>query len=180
SKGIPVSRDLPPGPYDLIMFWHSLEHTDRPKQVLDEARGLFAPGGKLLIAVPNAASWEARLAGERWFHYDYPFHRVQFTPTAITMLLERIGFRALSIDFFNPEYTVSGFLQTFLNFLFLKNALYTVVSHRRANVSQQKAMFSAMAGLLFLVVFSPLIGAFFILEFIFHKTGAIIVTAERL
>ena len=42
--------------------------------------GLLAPHGLLLIAVPNAAGWQARLFGPRWLHRDVPRHLFHFNP----------------------------------------------------------------------------------------------------
>src|SRR5918995_7229186 len=55
-----------------IVFWHSLEHLRDAGAAVDRAAGLLEPGGVLLIAVPNAASIQARLFGERWFALDLP------------------------------------------------------------------------------------------------------------
>ena len=44
---------LPPASFDLVTLWHALEHVHRPLEVLDEVHSLLAPGGKVLVAVPN-------------------------------------------------------------------------------------------------------------------------------
>ena len=41
--------------YDFIVCADVLEHLSRPERVLDACRALLAPGGRLLISVPNAA-----------------------------------------------------------------------------------------------------------------------------
>ncbi len=179
QQGIPVFAEVPAGPFDLIMFWHSLEHIDAPLALIQSVRPLLAPEGKLLIAVPNAASWEAHLAKDRWFHYDYPFHRVHFTPRAIRLMLERAGFRVSSVDFFNPEYTFSGLAQTFLNFLLPKNMLYSVVSHRRFTLPRPKAAAVALCSIVLGIAFSPLLLGVWVLAVLAGKSGAMIVLAEQ-
>ncbi len=176
----PVFTEIPAGPYDLVMFWHSLEHTDDPLAAVRTARSRLLPGGKLLIAVPNAASWEAKIAHERWFHYDYPFHRVHFTPRALRLMLERAGFRVRGIDFFNPEYTLSGLVQTFLNFFLPKNVLYSVVSHRRMELPRALAILISLVSLVLVLLFAPVLLTVFFLALLFKKTGAIAVIADRI
>jgi 2-polyprenyl-3-methyl-5-hydroxy-6-metoxy-1,4-benzoquinol methylase len=60
--------------YDALL-WHVLEHLDRPAAALERIAGWLAPSGGLLLGLPNLASWQARLGGERWFHLDVPRHR---------------------------------------------------------------------------------------------------------
>ena len=55
-----------------IIFWHSLEHIAEPLRALDRAYELLAPGGVLIVAVPNFGSIQARVAGREWFHLDVP------------------------------------------------------------------------------------------------------------
>ncbi len=116
---LPVYGEIPADrQYQLITFWGSLEHSDKPREIIKNCREYLGNDGKVLIALQNADSWEAKLAKEKWFHYDYPFHRIQFTPKALKFMLENNGYKVLSSDFFFPEYTLSGLLQTFLNFFF--------------------------------------------------------------
>lgn len=174
--GIPVSGKVPSGLWDLVMFWHSLEHTDEPLAVLESLH--LAPRAKLLIAVPNAESWEAAIAKDRWFHYDFPFHRIHFTPRALEFLLRRAGFRIAHTDFFTPEYTISGLVQTLLNFFLPKNALYTLVSHRRRALGVGPSFLLAAVSLLLLFIFSPLLVTFYLIQLLFRRSGAMVVVAE--
>lgn len=47
--------------YDTIMFSHVLEHMRNPASVLARFTRLLAPGGTVLIAVPNILFWRQRL-----------------------------------------------------------------------------------------------------------------------
>lgn len=164
--------------YNLIMFWHSLEHDDHPlSTLLSLKKHLTKNKSKLLIAVPNGDSFEARIGQDKWFHLTYPLHRIQFTPDSIRLMLSKAGFKDIRIDFFNPEYTVSGLVQTALNFFLPKDTLYSVVSHRRIDQSLFRAKIFAVISILLVIFFSPLLLLFFIFQLIFKKTGAMVVTA---
>ncbi|MBI2635351.1 MAG: class I SAM-dependent methyltransferase [Parcubacteria group bacterium] len=165
--------------YDLIMFWQSLEHTDNPLEVIRNAAGYLKKDGKLLIAVPNAGGWEARIFKDKWFHFSYPLHVIQFTPDAAKTMLDEAGFKILNIDYFNPEYTASGIIQTFLNLFLPKDVFYSVISHRRQSGSKIKTISLSILSVFALLIFSPFIVLFWFGELIFKKTGAIVIVAGR-
>jgi SAM-dependent methyltransferase len=84
--------DFPPGSYDLITMFHVLEHLSHPQEILERIRGWLAPGGVLLIQVPNVDSWQCRWFGRRWTGIDLPRHLINFSPDALRRLLEQSGF----------------------------------------------------------------------------------------
>ncbi len=163
--------------YDLIMFWHSLEHSDTPLRDIKNIEKYLKPKGKILIAVPNADSWEAKIAKDKWFHHSYPLHRIAFTPKSLSILLESQKFKIDSIDFFNPEYTISSIVQTFLNFIFPKDILYSVVAQRRSSLNLEDSLMISILSVLLTIFVSPFLFLFFIFALLFKKTSAIIVTA---
>ena len=179
KKGTPVFSEIPDRKYDLMMFWHSLEHSDRPFLDIENCKNRLNPQAKLLIAVPNADSWEAKIAKDRWFGYDWPFHRVHFTPKSLRILLEKNSFKVLSVDYFNPEYTLAFTAQTFLNLFLPKNVFYSVVSNRRKEFGGFTAAFFGVLSILMLLFFSPILIIFYIIELITKRTGAVIITAQN-
>lgn len=70
---------LEPESYDAVIFRHSLEHVNDPVDALRRVRAALAPGGLVLITVPNFGSWQARRFRGFWFHLDLPRHRCHFT-----------------------------------------------------------------------------------------------------
>jgi len=106
---------LPERSFDLVTFWHSLEHVTDPADLLMRAAGLVADGGRLLVAFPNAESWDLRLFGARWFHLDPPRHLHYFTPSSMRRLLERTGLKVERISQWSFEYNPFGFAQSALN-----------------------------------------------------------------
>ncbi|MCS6851550.1 MAG: class I SAM-dependent methyltransferase [Gemmataceae bacterium] len=85
--------DFAPASFDVITMWHSLEHVHQPLAVLRAARQLLAPGGRLLVAVPNIDSLPFRWFRAAWFGLDLPRHLIHFSPWTLQAMLEKGGFR---------------------------------------------------------------------------------------
>jgi SAM-dependent methyltransferase len=85
------------GTFDLIIFQHSLEHIPNPVGAVRAASELLAPGGRLIVDVPNWMSWQRRLFGNRWFVLDLPRHLQHFSPRALARLAERVGLEPRSV-----------------------------------------------------------------------------------
>lgn len=73
--------------FDVVAFWHSIEHLPRPWEVLEKAIDVLKPGGILLVAAPNPESAQFRVFGAQWYHLDAPRH-LYFLPLS---LLEKIA-----------------------------------------------------------------------------------------
>jgi 2-polyprenyl-3-methyl-5-hydroxy-6-metoxy-1,4-benzoquinol methylase len=76
----------------VVLLLNVLEHFSDPGAELAIIRRLLAPGGVLYVAVPNWASWDARLRG--WTSYE-PYHLSYFTPRSLHDTLERAGFEVI-------------------------------------------------------------------------------------
>jgi SAM-dependent methyltransferase len=107
--------DLPRAAMDAVVFWHVLEHLDDPAGALERARHTLVPGGALVLAVPNGASLQARLGGERWFQRDIPRHAVFFTERGVRSLLERSGFSVVAVRHIGLDQNLLAMWQTLLN-----------------------------------------------------------------
>ncbi len=107
--------EFEPASLDAVVIWHALEHFDDPAASLRRIRSWLTPGGALVVAVPNLASLQAQLGGDRWFHQDVPRHRVHLTPAGATALLDRTGFTVGRIRHLLIEQNPLGMWQTLLN-----------------------------------------------------------------
>ncbi len=88
--------------YDAIALWHALEHMARPWEIVEAAAQALAPGGVLIIAVPNPDSIQAKWMSGRWPHYDLPRHLSHITTGWLTEIARRYGLAGLSITFNDP------------------------------------------------------------------------------
>jgi 2-polyprenyl-3-methyl-5-hydroxy-6-metoxy-1,4-benzoquinol methylase len=77
---------LPAGRYHLITLWHVLEHIYDLHGAFFHIHRLLAPGGKLIVAVPNYLSTDAAQYGPHWAAWDLPRHLYHFSPQSIRCL----------------------------------------------------------------------------------------------
>jgi SAM-dependent methyltransferase len=104
-----------PGSLGAITLWHVLEHVEDPEAALRRLHGWLAPGGTLVVGVPNLASLQARAGGPRWYHLDLPRHRTHFTARGVETLLERCGFEVVRSEHVLLEHNPFGLWQSVLN-----------------------------------------------------------------
>lgn len=85
---------LPLQSFDVITFWHVLEHLADPAQALRRAAELLRPGGMVLISLPSIDSLQAALFRENWYGFDdVPRHLHHFSRDSLNLLLGRCGLR---------------------------------------------------------------------------------------
>lgn len=103
SKGSPVYSDigeLPAGKqYRLITLWHVLEHIPGPTDILHQLKNHLAPEGRIIVAVPNPWSEDARHYGKLWAGLDVPRHLWHFPQNAIKSMAENLR---MSVEQIHP------------------------------------------------------------------------------
>jgi SAM-dependent methyltransferase len=118
--------------FDEVIIWHVLEHLSDPKGTLVEIRRILKPGGRLIVAVPNYSSLQARWSGSTWFHLDLPRHLYHFPLAGLRRLLSDTGFEPTSEHHFSLRQNPFGWVQSALNKVegLPRNGLYTLLKSR--------------------------------------------------
>lgn len=101
--------------FELIVLFQVLEHLADPVAALARARSLLADGGRIVVGVPNRASWQAAFGSGDWFHLDVPRHLVHFTPASLAAAAAGAGLRVETVGHISPEHDPFGWVQTILN-----------------------------------------------------------------
>jgi 2-polyprenyl-6-hydroxyphenyl methylase/3-demethylubiquinone-9 3-methyltransferase len=91
------------GAYDVVTAFDVLEHLREPQVLLDKCREWLAPGGVLVLTVPDIGSLPARLMGRFWYYVDPPGHLHYFDSGSLGSFFARHGFTPRVIE---PAYKV--------------------------------------------------------------------------
>lgn len=79
--------------FQVITLWHVLEHVYELDDYFQFFKNRLETDGKLLLALPNPASFDANYFKEYWAAYDVPRHIYHFTPETISALAAKYGFK---------------------------------------------------------------------------------------
>jgi SAM-dependent methyltransferase len=139
------SAEIEPGSLDAVTLWHVLEHLDDPGAAVARIATWLAPGGKLLVGVPNLASLQARIGGERWYHLDVPRHRVHFTPTGLQALLRRHRLTPVHTHHLLAEHNPFGMWQSLVNRLTTHPSYLYNLLKRNAPLRSPDLLITALA-----------------------------------
>jgi SAM-dependent methyltransferase len=165
------------GSWAAVVFWHSLEHLPDPAAALEHAAALLAPGGVLVVAVPNAASIQARAFGDRWFALDLPRHLVHITAAALRSRLRGLGLSLERISYVRGGQVVFGWLDGIVGALPGHPCLYDAIRRPQARfraISTGQRLIALAAGALLL----PLAVAAAAVEVALRRGGSVYVEAR--
>ena len=82
--------------FDIISMWHVLEHIPDINKTIENINKSLKKDGKLIVAVPNLESWDAKYYKKHWAAYDVPIHLHHFSKKTISQLLDNHGFKMAS------------------------------------------------------------------------------------
>lgn len=165
------------GPYAAIVLWHSLEHLPDPAGALDRIALLLAPDGLLVVAVPNIASLQARVAGPRWLALDPPRHLTHVPAPALTRALEDRGLAVERVSHWRGGQVVFGWLDWLVGTA-TGTSFYDAVRRpgaRFAPVARRRRAAALAAG----VVLLPVAAVLSAVEVALRRGGTVHVEARR-
>ena len=78
--------------FSSISLWHVLEHLPDPNTILLQLNTRLDPKGRLIIAVPNLKSYDAKYYKHQWAALDVPRHLWHFTSIGLIKMVEENNF----------------------------------------------------------------------------------------
>lgn len=82
--------------FDVVSMWDVIEHLCDPKDAVRGVHDRLKPGGVFLLNFPDSGTWQAKLAGKR-FWWLLSVHVSYFTKRTMRRLLEESGFKVEKI-----------------------------------------------------------------------------------
>ena len=147
--GVPVflgdlsDMPRPTAPFTVVTLYHVLEHLMDPVRYLQMIHEHLASQGALVIEVPNASSWMARITREHWMGWDIPYHTFHFSPSSLIRLLDQLGFQVEQTKHWSVEFSTFIVLQSILNTIFEEKDYFYRLLQRKARFAQYPLKASA-------------------------------------
>ena len=154
--GLDIVTDLNqvPGGIAFATAWHSLEHfpVEALESLLATLRAKMPAGARIIVSVPNGASFQYRLFHGHFAFFDVPNHLQQFTPDSLQRLFAAHGFSPARPVVSWP-YNIFGYAQALLNLVMPgHNYMY----YRLKRGAPSKSMRRDLAGFCLLPLVVPL------------------------
>jgi 2-polyprenyl-3-methyl-5-hydroxy-6-metoxy-1,4-benzoquinol methylase len=83
---------FPEKTFDVITLWHVLEHLEKLNETMSYLHSILKDNGTLVLALPNAGSFDAEKYGKFWAAYDVPRHLWHFSPKTLKIFAQKHRF----------------------------------------------------------------------------------------
>lgn len=168
----------PDGPWSAVVLWHSLEHLSDPADALDKLANELVRGGIVVVALPNAASLQARAFGDRWLALDPPRHLVHVPADALLNGLEDRGLRVERISHWRGGQVAIGWLHGLVELLPGRPNLFHALRRPPARSKTQAIGWQPLA-LIASVPLFPVAVLLSAVEVLVRRAGSVYVEARR-
>lgn len=111
--------------FDLISFWHVLEHLNAPTLYIKKAYKTLKKRGNMVAEVPNFDSYTFNLFGPSYAWIMVPDHLIYFNIKSLKIILRKNGFK--KINFYFPTRGLLNFSISLKNFLINKKFSFPFV-----------------------------------------------------
>ena len=97
-RGTLELSNFPEHYFDVIMFYHVIEHLDNPRRELTILKKILKKDGILIVGTPNVASLAARIFQGKFRLYGLG-HLCLFNPQSLKRILSNSGFQVLKTEY---------------------------------------------------------------------------------
>lgn len=79
--------------FDYVTLDQVIEHVNNPIEALQGVAKVLNKNGTIILSMPNANGWGARVFGRRWINWHAPYHVQFFSKRSMELLAEQAGLR---------------------------------------------------------------------------------------
>ena len=136
GKFISTLEEVENNSLDAITLWHVFEHIENQQEILDTFYRKLSANGKLIIAVPNPTSHDAKKYKEFWAAYDVPRHIFHFSKNGMLELMTSEKWRVKRIKpLLLDAYYISALSEKYKKspIFWLKGLVYGTISNFKAS-----------------------------------------------
>lgn len=112
KKGLNVSQTWPKNQFDVVTGFEVIEHERDPLGMMKRVHSLLKKGGIAVLTTPNHNSFWRKIMGKWWVGYKHPEHLNFFSPKSLRVLMEKAGFKKITIQKDSPRPFPISFLFT--------------------------------------------------------------------
>lgn len=98
KKGVLNINNYTAGEFDVITSFEVIEHINNPLDEIQKFNTLLRSGGVVYITTPNFNSLQRLQLGEKSTVITYPEHLSYYTPSTLSFLFSKLGFKPLDVQ----------------------------------------------------------------------------------
>ncbi len=85
------------GYFDYITMHQVLEHFVDPVKALQGVKEILKPNGTVILTLPNANGWGAKVFGEKWINWHSPYHLQFFSSRSMKIAVKKSGLKIVKV-----------------------------------------------------------------------------------
>lgn len=109
--GAVEQQHYPDERFDAVVLNHVIEHVPDPVATLKECRRILKKGGRLVLMTPNSSSLGHSVFKQDWRGLEPPRHLHVFSNQSMRALLEKSGFKKISVHSHIADSVISDSLR---------------------------------------------------------------------
>lgn len=94
-----TTQKLPGNYFDILTFWHMLEHLKSPLEAIKKSNIILKKNGLIFAEFPNLDSFNLKLFKTFYNYYDLPGHLVYYNKRSLNKMFNIAGFEVVEISY---------------------------------------------------------------------------------
>ncbi len=133
---------LPQNRFDLALMIQTIEHVEKPAEVLMAVRNFLKPGGRLVIVTDNTDSLDFRFFKKSyWGGYHFPRHWNLFNRNSLKRLAEKNDFEVVHLG---TQYSPVNWVYSIHNWLVAKKSSRRLINRFTLKSTISLSVFTAL------------------------------------